>query len=98
MRDHHAQTHDNNLPYLATDSGDDPHRPAAARTHEGIYLIDLADQARPSRLSSTQAGSARLQECLSAFIGGWGRRLGAPEEPVLLPIAPRAMEYASPQG
>jgi len=32
---------------LALDDGDDPHRPAAPRTHEGIYLIDLADQARP---------------------------------------------------
>ena len=84
----------------ALDDGDDLHPPPATRTEERIDLVDLADEAGPSRLrasrepqpnASTQAGAADLQGRPVVRAGEWVRRFGFREQPVLLAVAPRAI-------
>jgi len=72
----------------AQPSGDDLHPPPAARTQEGIDLVHLANEAGPSRLSSTQAGAADLQGRPVVRAGDWLRRFGFREE--------RALRVGSP--
>ena len=67
----------------AFDRGQDLQRAAAAGTEQRIHLVDVADQARPR--------TAHLQGSPIALSGGWVRRRGVPEEPVLLPIPTRAI-------
>jgi hypothetical protein len=75
--------------------GNDFHGSAAMGTEQRIDLVDLTNQARPSRLSSTQARSADLQGRPGNRAGDWVRRFGFREEPVPLAVASHLSSFVA---